>query len=254
VAGEARGVEQRAHGRGPVGGEVVHDQHRGGLDPAQLGQEHLLEPGLEHRPVGRGRNAHGADDARVPERAQDGDALPVAARCHARGARAAPAPGMAAHQVGERGALVEEDEALGRDVGHGGAPAGALFGNLSALLLGGAQGLLFFRVSPRRPSARPRVQGCTRTPPAAASRSRYSASVRSGSASIRRRSVAAPSSRIVGFGPPRMGLALSRPSSRAAASQRYTVERPTAKHRATRAGDRLPSRAAATTRWRRSPA
>ena len=68
------------------------------------------------------------------------------------------------------------------------------------------------------------------------------------------RSRASPlASLIVGSGPPRIGLASRRPSSRAASTQRYTVERPTAKRRATEPRDWPSSSAAATTRRRRSP-
>ncbi|HET6467078.1 MAG TPA: hypothetical protein VFG43_01750, partial [Geminicoccaceae bacterium] len=46
AGGEARAIEQGAHGPRLVGREVVHDQHRVRLDPAQLGQEDLREPGV----------------------------------------------------------------------------------------------------------------------------------------------------------------------------------------------------------------
>src|SRR3712207_7976601 len=59
------------------------------------------------------------------------------------------------------------------------------------------------------------------------------------------------SPRIAGGGPPPIGLAARRPSSRAAATQRYAVERPTAKRRAAASG-LSPSSTAARTRLRRS--
>src|SRR3712207_2528758 len=66
-----------------------------------------------------------------------------------------------------------------------------------------------------------------------------------------RRSAASASPRIAGAGPPPIGLASRRPSSRAAATQRYAVERPTAKRRAAVSG-LSPASTAASTRLRRS--
>ena len=61
-------------------------------------------------------------------------------------------------------------------------------------------------------------------------------------------SAASVSSLIMGLGPPRIGLASSRPSVWAVSTQRYTLERPTANRRATTSRDCPPSSAAATTR------
>src|SRR5215218_11252181 len=66
-----------------------------------------------------------------------------------------------------------------------------------------------------------------------------------------RRSAASASPRIAGGGPPPIGLAARRPSSDAAATQRYAVERPTAKRRAAASG-LSPASNAASTRLRRS--
>jgi hypothetical protein len=110
---------------------------------AQLGQEQLLQVGVEHRPVGRGRDAHRPDDPRKSERAQNGKALPAPAGHRAVGPLAARASGVGARQVGARCALVDEDQALGGDVGGRVTPAPAFLFDLSLVPLGGAQRLLF---------------------------------------------------------------------------------------------------------------
>jgi hypothetical protein len=92
------------------------------LGPAQRGQKHLLQVGVKHRPVGRGGDAHGADNALEPERAQDGDPLPATTWGRAQGALTARAPAMKAGQVGQSATFIEEDQALGRDGRHGGPP------------------------------------------------------------------------------------------------------------------------------------
>jgi hypothetical protein len=113
------------------------------LDPAQPGQQHLLQVGVEHRPVGRGGDAHRAEDALAPERGQHGDALPAATRDHAQGPLAARAPGMGADQVGQRRALIEEHQALRRDRGGVALPRRPGLDDRGLVLLGGAQALLF---------------------------------------------------------------------------------------------------------------
>src|SRR3954452_15847483 len=99
-----------------------------------------------------------------------------------------------------------------------------------------ARKVRFFHVQPHRRSARPTVQGWTRTPVRSASRSRHSARVRWFVSPSRPRSAAATSPLIFGFWPPPILLAARRPSSRAAAPQRYAVERPTANRRAAAPG------------------
>jgi hypothetical protein len=51
--GEAGAVEERAHGPGFVGGEIVHDQHGIGPGAAQLRQQNLLQVGMA-RPMVHG--------------------------------------------------------------------------------------------------------------------------------------------------------------------------------------------------------
>jgi hypothetical protein len=86
----------------------------------------------------------------MPARGQDGDALPAAVRRRTLGTRAARAPGTAAHQVGERGARVEDDEAFGGAAG--GRPALLLARSRGPLA--GAQGLLLAR-EPQAPEGSP---------------------------------------------------------------------------------------------------
>ena len=80
---------------------------------------------------------------------------------------------MRADEVGAGSALIEEDEAFHGDACDRFRPEAALLLDRGLVLLDRPQGPLFFRVSPRRLSARPTVQGCTRTPVLSASRSRY---------------------------------------------------------------------------------
>src|SRR3954470_973899 len=80
--------------------------------------------------------------------------------------------------------------------------------------------LRFFHVQPHRRGARPTVQGCTRTPVRAASRSRHSASVRWFASANRPSKAASTSPAILGFGPPPIRLAARRPSVRASRAQR----------------------------------
>jgi hypothetical protein len=91
-----------------VGAQVVQHQHRIGLGTAQLGQQHPVEVGGEHGAARGGVHGHRRDHAADPERAQDGQSLPMPAghRTHrARAARAAaPEPG----QVGQHAALVHK--------------------------------------------------------------------------------------------------------------------------------------------------
>jgi hypothetical protein len=236
---------------------------RGGLDPARLGQQHLLEAGREHRPVGRGGEAPRAEDALKPERPHHGDPLPSTALLSIRPARH-PGP---ARRAGSRHGGGPGWPAPRPHRGAPGAP-----GRSRRCRAAAPPGLgrprprpapprasaSFSRVSPRRRRARPPVQGSTRTPISSASRSRCSAKRGWLSAATRRRSVASPSSRSVGRGPPverhrrPTGLASSRPSPCAASTQRWTVERPTANRTATASAGWPPSSAAATTRWRRS--
>src|SRR3954451_18450504 len=132
-----------------------------------------------------------------------------------------------------------------------------------------ARKVRFFHVQPHRRSARPTVQGWTRTPVRSASRSRHSARVRWFVSPSRPRSAAATSPLIFGFGPPPILLAARRPSSpapaaprgprerpppdppRPAPAQRYAVERPTANRRAAASGV-SPASIAARARSRRS--
>src|SRR4051794_22957016 len=62
--------------------------------------------------------------------------------------------------------------------------------------------LRLFHVQPHRRSARPTVQGCTRTPVRSASRSRHSAKVRWFASPSRPSNAASTSPVILGFGPP----------------------------------------------------
>ena len=69
---------------------------------------------------------------------------PGTARDRARGSLAARAPGIKADQIGQRAALIEQDEALGRDGGGLGPPSLPRLGDLGLVLLRGAQAFLFF--------------------------------------------------------------------------------------------------------------
>src|SRR5689334_8432636 len=121
----------------------------------------------------------------------------------------------------------------------------------SARSCSAARRLRLFHVQPRRRSARPTVQGCTRTPVRSASRSRHSARVRWFASFSRPNNAASTSPLIRGFGPPPIRFAARRPSVRAAVAQRYAVERPTAYRRAAAPGV-APASTAARTRPRRS--
>src|SRR5512144_3142209 len=66
VVAEPGAIEKLPHGFRLASREVVHHQHVIGFDLAQRGQEHLVEKGVKHRPVGRGPDAHGGDEPSVP--------------------------------------------------------------------------------------------------------------------------------------------------------------------------------------------
>ena len=70
--------------------------------------------------------------------------------------------------LGKRRALVEEDEALGRDAGGRLTPVLALLPDLGLVLFRAARSVFFFAREPETLQARPRVQGWTRTPTAPA--------------------------------------------------------------------------------------
>src|SRR3954453_7629880 len=114
-----------------------------------------------------------------------------------------------------------------------------------------ARRLRLFHVQPRRRSARPTVQGCTRTPVRSASRSRHSASARWFAFFSKPNNAVSTSPLIRGFGPPPIRLGARRPSGRAAVAQRYAVGRSTAYRRAAASGV-APASTAARTRPRRS--
>src|SRR5215212_7422762 len=142
--GEARAVEERAYGLRLVGSEIVHDQDGVGLAATQLGQQDLVQVGMEHGSVSGGGYAHGSDDTFGPERTQDSDAVPMATRCRAWGALAAKAPAINAHQIGQSGAFIDKYKALHGNPGHGLRPSSALLLDPRFVLLGRAQAPLFF--------------------------------------------------------------------------------------------------------------
>ena len=146
--GEVRLVEQGTYGLGLVGAEIVHDQDRIGSGAAQLGQEHLLQPGAEHRAVGGSRDAHGGNDPLRPKRPQDGDAFPMTARCRTGGTLTAGAPGMRADEVGAGSALIDEHKAFHGDARDRLRPEAALLLDRGPVLLARTQGPLFFVSAP----------------------------------------------------------------------------------------------------------
>ena len=99
---------------------------------------------MEHGAVGGSRDAHGGEDALGPKRTQDGDAVPMTTGCRAWGALAAGAPAIEADQVGQSSALVDEHQALHGDLGDRFRPGSALLLDHGLVLLGRAQGPLFF--------------------------------------------------------------------------------------------------------------
>src|SRR5215210_4570627 len=156
----------------------------------------------------------------------------------------------AGHRRGDAG-LVDKDQVLGVDLPDLLAEDRPLLLDVGAILLAGVE-RLFLRHNPSRRRVRHSVGRLVRGRPVrSAKRSAYSSSVPSFRSLTSARKIASPAVSIPGARPPACGLAQRRPSARAWWRQRYTVERPTPKRRATAAGNR-PASSASNTRSRRS--
>lgn len=185
----------------------------------------------EHRGAGCRLDAHRGHDTPSARRPQHGQPRPVPERRRAVRARAARAAAMQARHVGQHATLAGEHPALRADATHAvrRCPHAWRAAATSARSCSAARSVRLFHVQPARRSARPTVQGWTRTHVCSARRSRHCASAKwLLSPPSRSSSAAATAPVMCGAGPPPMRLALRRPSSRTACAQRYAVERPAA--------------------------
>ena len=160
------------------------------------------------------------------------------ARLYGRSPRGTRAPGEVPHGPWTRLSVLAPSAGSKARAGRHRAPArhAARAAATSARSRPAACRLRLFHVQPHRRSARPTVQGWTRTPVRSASRSRHSARVRWFASSNNPGSAASTSPVIRGFGPPPSRFAVRRPSTRASRARRWAVERPTANRRAAAPG------------------
>ena len=158
-----------------MGGEVVHNESGARLVLAQGGDHDLLQKRPKHRPVGGSGHGHGADQATQRQRAEHGEAMPMAG-CGAIGALAARGARIKPRQLGADPGLIEKDQVRGRD-GLDRLLKGGAFGNdIGASLLARLE-RLFLRAKPRRLRVTQSTGRLTRTPVCPASRAPYSARV-----------------------------------------------------------------------------
>ncbi len=142
----AGGLDQGAHLRPLVAGEVVHHD-----DVSVLGlpNQDLADIGLEGVAVDRPVEHPGRDDAPGAEAGHEGRGLPMAVRHgHAQPLAAATAA-MGARHVRARPGLVDEHQPVRVEVDLAIEPGLPPLQDVGALLLGGMGGL-FLRVQPRR--------------------------------------------------------------------------------------------------------
>ena len=115
------------------------------MSGAQLGDEPLLDPGLEGVPVDGAAEDEGRDPSPQGQAGDEGAGLPVAVGCSHPQALAAWAAPVRAGHVGLRPGLVEEDQPRGIEVGLPVEPGLPAFQDVRAILLAGMAGL-FLRV------------------------------------------------------------------------------------------------------------
>jgi hypothetical protein len=135
-------LDQGANLRPLVAREVVHDHD---VARPELGNEDVLDIGLEGVAVDRPREHEGCDHAAQAQRGDDGRGFPVAVRHTDAQALAAPGTAMGAGHVGLRPGLVDEHQALGVEVGLGIEPGLPPRQDVGTILLAGVRGL-FLRV------------------------------------------------------------------------------------------------------------
>ena len=158
-----------------MGGEVVHDHGGAGRVLAQAGDQDLLQKRLKHRPVGGGGHGHNAEQAAQRQRAEHGEAMPMAG-CGAIGALAARRARIKPGQLGADPGLVEKDEVFGCDALDCLSKGGAFGGDIGTRLLTRPE-RLFLRVKPKRLRVTESTGRLTWIPVCAASRAPYSARV-----------------------------------------------------------------------------
>ena len=172
---EAGGFQQGARLAETMGGKMVHDEGGAGLVLAQAGDQDVLQESLKHRPVGGSGDGHGADHAAQRQRAEHGEAAPVAGG-GAIGALPARRPRIKPGQIGADPGLVKKDEVLGCDALDRLSKGGAFGGDIGTRLLTRPE-RLFLRVKPRRLRVTESTGRLTWIPVCATSRAPYSARV-----------------------------------------------------------------------------
>jgi hypothetical protein len=142
----AGGLDGFADGDWLMGGQVVEDDDIAGLEDRTQDLLDIGEEGLSgHRAV----DGHGGDDAVGGEAADEGRGLPMAVRDRSAAALASGRAAIHTGHLGRRPAFIDEDEALGIEVGLSIDPGVPPARYVGPVLFSGVR-RLFLRVTPRR--------------------------------------------------------------------------------------------------------
>jgi hypothetical protein len=126
-----------AHRDGLAGGQVVEDDDVAG---AERRCQDLFDIGQKGGPVHGAVEHHGRGHAIQAQRTHEGRGLPVAVGHRCPASLAAPRATVAPRPLGRGAGLVDEDQALGVQIGLRLEPGPAPAQNVRALLLAGVRG------------------------------------------------------------------------------------------------------------------
>ena len=135
-------LDQGPHTRALVAGQIVHDHD---VALTKIGDENVLHPGFEDRPVDRAVDDKRGDDAAVAQAGDEGGRLPMPVRHAHPQPLATPTAAVASGHVGAGPTLVHEDQPVGIKIDLALEPIPTLLQDIGTVLLGGVRGL-FLRV------------------------------------------------------------------------------------------------------------